>query len=285
MDIPPADVIIHSGDMTSTGTMAQLTEFIDWFESLPHPNKVFVAGNHDITLDTAYYVKSGYQRFHARARAFKDGRTDPLVYSQQCREVFTSRTQSCYLEDSSIYLTTEIKAELETVSKTCAEEVGVETCSGEGQTVRSPSQVRLVPEAHTVVGKANIRIYGSPWQPEFCDWAFNLKRGPDSARVWSKIPLDTDVLVTHGPPQGQGDLTEDGFSCGCEELLAVVEGMETPPRVHVFGHIHEGYGHWTNGKTLFVNASTCNFDYRPTNRPILFFLPFDQSLPATIIEY
>ena len=39
-----------------------------------------------------------------------------------------------------------------------------------------------------------VRVYGSPWQPEFFDWAFNLPRGPALAEKWSRIPAGVDVL-------------------------------------------------------------------------------------------
>ena len=45
------------------------------------------------------------------------------------------------------------------------------------------------------------------------------------------------------------------------------------PKYHVFGHIHEGYGTSTNGATTFINASTCNYQYRPLQLPIVFDLP------------
>ena len=48
-----------------------------------------------------------------------------------------------------------------------------------------------------------ILCYGSPWQPEFCDWAFNVKRGEDILEKWNLIPETVDVLVTHGPPFGK----------------------------------------------------------------------------------
>ncbi|XP_059154721.1 metallophosphoesterase domain-containing protein 1-like isoform X2 [Physella acuta] len=47
-----------------------------------------------------------------------------------------------------------------------------------------------------------IKIYGSPWQPEFHGWAFNLPRGAQCLEKWNMIPDDTDILMTHGPPLG-----------------------------------------------------------------------------------
>ncbi len=108
-----------------------------------------------------------------------------------------------------------------------------------------------------------LKIYGSPWQPYFFNWAFNLQRGAQLAEKWAKIPQDTDILLTHGPPFGIGDLTSRGENVGCEELLKKVK--EIAPRFHFFGHIHEDNGQWQIGKTTFVNASTCDLKYLPRN--------------------
>jgi predicted phosphohydrolase len=112
----------------------------------------------------------------------------------------------------------------------------------------------------------DLRIWGSPWQPWFFDWAFNVKRGPELAAIWSRIPEGTDVLVTHGPPLGILDRTADGREVGCEDLLRRVEAVR--PRLHVFGHIHEAYGRLERDGTLFVNASTCDLRYAPVHPPV-----------------
>lgn len=57
--------------------------------------------------------------------------------------------------------------------------------------------------------------------------------------MWEKIPANTDILITHGPPKGHGDTSDQGVSCGCEELLARIKVLK--PALHIFGHIHEGY--------------------------------------------
>ena len=99
-----------------------------------------------------------------------------------------------------------------------------------------------------------VRFYGSPWQPEFNDWAFNLPRGEALAKVWAKIPEGVDVLITHGPPKGFGDATMSGKGEGCADLLERVRVAK--PRLHLFGHIHESGGAWTEGATTFVNCTT-----------------------------
>ena len=76
-------------------------------------------------------------------------------------------------------------------------------------------------------------------QPEFCDWAFNLERGQKCLEKWNLIPNDVDILITHTPPVGHGDLCCTGVRAGCVELLNSIQ-KRIKPKYHVFGHIHEG---------------------------------------------
>jgi len=115
----------------------------------------------------------------------------------------------------------------------------------------------------------NIKIYGSPWQPEFCAWAFNVERGPKLAAIWDLLPEDTDVLITHGPPAGILDLCVHGERVGCVDLLHRVKELKQL-KLHVFGHIHESHGvESLEGDPIFVNASSCDFRYAPDNKPII----------------
>ncbi len=113
-----------------------------------------------------------------------------------------------------------------------------------------------------------IKIYGSPWQPWFFDWAFNLQRGEEIKKKWDLIPADTDILITHGPPYGHGDEVLKKGSQGCEELLIRIRNLKI--KYHVFGHIHEGYGITKEGMTTCINASNVDINYRPINQPIVF---------------
>lgn len=137
---------------------------------------------------------------------------------------------------------------------------------------RSPSTARalldgLVYLEDSEATIAGLRVYGSPWQPEFCGWAFNLPRGEALRAKWDRIPGGIDLLLTHGPPKGHGDLTDYGEHVGCADLLDAVRRVK--PRWHVFGHIHEGRGTTEEDGTVFVNASVCTASYRPTNSPIV----------------
>ena len=105
--VPDGDLLIHSGDATNSGSIAEVSAFLKWFASLPHRHKIFVAGNHDWL----------FERQNALARQM------------------TEDAGITYLEDSAIEI--------------------------EG-----------------------LMIYGSPWQPRFFDWAFNLSRGAAMAAKW-----------------------------------------------------------------------------------------------------
>lgn len=105
-----------------------------------------------------------------------------------------------------------------------------------------------------------LRIHGSPWTPEFGRrWAYQKPRGDRLVEVWNLIPEGIDVLMTHGPPAGLGDFTVRGEPAGCADLLRRVRQVK--PALHLFGHIHEGYGHRYDGDTLFVNGSSCSIGY------------------------
>ena len=126
---------------------------------------------------------------------------------------------------------------------------------------------------------AGLKFWGSPWQPWFMDWAFNLpRRGIRLREIWNQIPIDTDVLITHSPPHGILDEVhrrpaawgpEKGPSgpFGCEELALRLPAVK--PKLHVFGHIHDSYGSLEQEGTLFVNACICDEDYKPMHPAIV----------------
>lgn len=126
-------------------------------------------------------------------------------------------------------------------------------------------------------------FYGTPWQPEFMNWAFNKSRGRALAEKWARIPDKLDVLITHGPPLGIGDEVarhqslssfgppdDDeprGEHVGCADLYLRV--MKVKPQLHVYGHVHGGYGLRELHGIKFANASICDEGYRPMHKPIL----------------
>ena len=118
-----------------------------------------------------------------------------------------------------------------------------------------------------------LHIYGTPWQPRFLDWAFNLDE-QDLMEKFQHIPGGLDILVTHCPPYRIMDETNHDFKThyiGSRDLAEIVEKQK--PKVHVFGHCHGGYGVKQIGRTKFINAATCNPHYKPVNPAICIELP------------
>ena len=102
-----------------------------------------------------------------------------------------------------------------------------------------------------------IRIWGSPVTPLY-GGAFGMSRAADRKRPWARIPEGLGIL-DHGPRSERHE--------GCPELREAV--LQARPRVHVFGHIHAGYGTLRAPDTLFVNASLLGEDGSLSRKPIV----------------
>ena len=130
-----------------------------------------------------------------------------------------------------------------------------------------------------------LKIYGSPWQPAFCNWAFNLSSREKLEACWNQIPSDTDILITHGPPLGILDLNKKMKQCGDIDLLNRI--WQIKPIVHCFGHIHREFldsKTFSNYETCFINSSSCNEAYNIVNKPILIEVDLETKRPK-IIDY
>jgi len=137
-----------------------------------------------------------------------------------------------------------------------------------------------------------LNVWGSPWTKTFpgmnpkCK-AFTLDREEQLREKWALIPDDTDILVTHGPMWGTHDLVvmymddytdQKAYHLGSESLAEWIANHVNSLKLHVCGHIHEGYGlhdirqdRAMKGQPetcVFVNASYVNARYRPANKPI-----------------
>ena len=123
-----------------------------------------------------------------------------------------------------------------------------------------------------------LRIYGTPYQPYFCNWAFNIKKFETLKDIFKMIPEGLDILITHCPPFGILDKSHlprlyYGYtgeeSLGSVELKEVLEEMIVKPNVCVFGHIHGDGGKVVEEDGIkYINASVCNEDYEPVNEII-----------------
>lgn len=120
-----------------------------------------------------------------------------------------------------------------------------------------------------------LKIWGSPWTRVQPYWspkvkAFGCLTEEELAVKYDTIPDDVDILVTHCPPYGILDKTITDEYVGSCSLLEKIDQIK--PRLHVFGHIHEGYGQLLykheGPNTLCVNASIMDEQYNPVNKPI-----------------
>jgi len=124
----------------------------------------------------------------------------------------------------------------------------------------------------------DMKFYGHPYTSIFYDWAFML----DTKKLEeenNKIPFDTNVLITHGPPLGILDSVNDGKymrnNLGSHSLRKRVNDLINL-NLHVFGHIHSSHGiqmpnkyHINNKGTTFVNASLLDELYDLVYDPII----------------
>lgn len=117
-----------------------------------------------------------------------------------------------------------------------------------------------------------LKIWGTPWQPWFNDWAFNAPARHGESFLASKfamIPADTDIVVCHGPPRGYGDHNGEPGADAHVGSTALTDALKrVRPRLVVCGHIHSGYGRYQLLDTEIINASLVDNDYRPVNAVI-----------------
>lgn len=85
---------------------------------------------------------------------------------------------------------------------------------------------------------ALLKVYASPYTPSTVssnEWGFQYS-GSHSFGIDSGI----DIAITHGPPYGMMDMSAEKKRIGCPQLFAAV--AKAQPRIHCFGHVHEGWG-------------------------------------------
>lgn len=85
-----------------------------------------------------------------------------------------------------------------------------------------------------------INFYGSPYTPTYGEWSF-MKARDKIHKVWDNIPLEVDVLITHGPAKGKLDLSLEYDNslklCGCSNLGKKIKQLFNL-QYHLFGHVH-----------------------------------------------
>ena len=113
------------------------------------------------------------------------------------------------------------------------------------------------------------KFFGNPYcksSPEIIDSLLNREEEV-LKDIYSEIPEDTDVLITHQPPYGYGDTVKNqSYHLGSESLMDRIRIVK--PDIHIFGHIHTGKKYEENNGTKFYNVSVLdeyyNVAYKPT---------------------
>lgn len=137
-----------------------------------------------------------------------------------------------------------------------------------GACVELMEQHKIIYLEDDLVVASGITIYGSPWLPTFCDWAFNLPRGGDRLKAARDAIMKCDVLVTHGASYGTLDRLEYGDRVGCELLAGRMK--EIKPKIHIHGDIHYTYGtELTTYGTLVHNVALCDENYDIARPPMV----------------
>ena len=194
LEIPEKlDMVIFSGDCSNYRdhykNLPEARDFLNWFAALPIKFKIFVAGNHDSSIEKG------------------------LINLE-----FFKAKNITYLENDFVVVQNHVKS---------------------------------------------FKIWGSPFSPTFGNWSF-MKSRTKLNYVWKQIPDDTDIVITHTPPKGILDLTEDRYhtleQCGCSALAKRL--LDVKPKLHCFGHIHNtgaiknaGIVRLSGMRTIFSNGS------------------------------
>ena len=171
-DMPPADVLVHSGDFTLAGGDMEALDFIEWLCDLPYKHKIFIAGNHDDNM----------------LDASLEGLPDDVHY----------------LCDNSIVID-------------------------------------------------GITFYGAPMYVGFFGGELN------GIEHYERIPDDVDVLITHRPPIGILDSTDNEIHYGSSLLLDRLTACK--PKLHLFGHVHGAYGMTEWKGVTFSSAALLDGEY------------------------
>lgn len=115
----------------------------------------------------------------------------------------------------------------------------------------------------------NVSFYGTSWQPEFFNWAFNRDENVLKSK-FARIPKSTNVLITHAPPYQILDLAPPllhigrftSENAGSKSLLDKILTLKKL-KLHCFGHIHEA-----RGEQYFNNIHFVNCSFNPNNPQI-----------------
>lgn len=146
-----------------------------------------------------------------------------------------------------------------------------------------PSGVHILTDARVTFH--GLQFWFTPWSNQFMDWAW-MKPHDELAEIYAAIPSDTDVLVSHQPPYGCGDLYPDMESgklrhIGSSELLYHIERVR--PKKVVCGHLHSGHGRYrvADGATEVLNVAVLDETYTLSYQKTVFEVTADAESPLS----
>jgi hypothetical protein len=201
--LPKGDVLIHAGDMTNQGSFSELQKTVKWLEEADFETKIVIAGK--LFPRTCYHL--------LMAVGNHDITLDNDFYVQYGSYFHNQNPQDA---------------------------AACQKLLEESPSITWLKHESAVIELNSPTGpRTTFKIFGSPFSPSKGMWAFGY--GPEEARqIWDRIPLDSDIVVTHTPPKYHCDESKDRRAAGCEALREAL--WRVRPRVAVCGHVHEGRG-------------------------------------------
>lgn len=209
--LPPADLLIHCGDLTHTGKEHQYHQCLDMLKLIDAPVKLVIAGNHDFTLDKDFLLA------HRESRVSED---KTVANWQRMRDLWTAPSGRAKAEGITFL------------------DEGVHLIN-----LSNGAAVNVYANPYT----PEFYDWGFPYERDEDRFSSPKTSLADAKNIVSKpVPSfnsserPIDVLLTHGPPWQIMDKTDSNVYAGCPHLLRAL--MRSRPLLHCFGHIHEGWG-------------------------------------------
>jgi Icc-related predicted phosphoesterase len=208
-NFPPVDVVLHCGDLTKIGGLGNYKRAIADLKAIKAELKLVIPGNHDVSLDPKWWAKS------LRVDEDEPNNSDDPDEPKKALAMWkAAEADAIHLLDEGLH-------------------------------------------RFTLKDGRSFTIYASPYTPAFCNWAFDYRYPEDrfnptteqgaATNAPNPIPDNTKIgiVMTHGPPHIVDpsymlDCNGQGGHCGCDRLWRAIQRAR--PRLHCFGHLHEGHG-------------------------------------------
>ncbi|KAL8673673.1 MAG: hypothetical protein Q9168_001928 [Polycauliona sp. 1 TL-2023] len=238
---PKADVLLHCGDLTQVGGLADFKKALKMLGSIDAELKLVIAGNHDLELDQLYWSKLAL----------------PKVEPEDEYDVPEDA------QDHNLAVDIMTKSELATAA-------GVTYLTEGTYTLNLSNGATFTIYASPWIPQFGDWAFGYPNHEDRFNTASQVATGITSIAT-SPILEKTHVVMSHGPPKGILDWCPDG-SVGCPNLLTAIRRVK--PMLHCFGHILEGFGYkvidWNEGDALPCRANEAvhkHVDKEPIESP------------------